>query len=27
MLNISWLAAAVNFIADLLAKAEGQVWA
>jgi len=26
MLSISWLAAAVNFIADLLSKAEGVVW-
>jgi len=26
MLNISWLAAAVNFIADLFAKAENVVW-
>jgi len=27
MLSISWLAAAVNFIADLLSKAEGIHWA
>jgi hypothetical protein len=26
MLRISWLAAAIEFIADLFAKAEGQVW-